>query len=329
MAANAQKLKLLWLLRILSEETDEEEGLTMPQIVEKLAERGVSAERKALYRDIEALREFGLDVVVHRRSPVQYALAGRRFSLAELRLLVDAVQSSRFLSEAKCEELVESIGTLASKRQAAALERRVHVEGRIGSQGESVFSNVDCIAEAMRRGMKVEFCYGKRDASKTVRLRRDGRPYEATPVRLVYSDGSYYLVTYNDEHQDFATYRVDRMTGLRVSEEAASRNEKIATFDAEAYEKRAFGMYGGRPVAVTLLVEAHAMDGVVDRFGEEVESYDQGDGTARVHATVMESPVFFGWVAQFAGAVRIVSPASLAKRCAEYFESLAQAHRAL
>lgn len=327
MAANAQKLKLLWLLKILSEETDEEAGLTMPQIIEKLAERGVSAERKGIYRDIEALREFGLDIAVLRRSPVQYALASREFSLPELRLLADAVQSSRFLTEAKSEELLRSLGTLASKRQAGVLERRVHVEGRIGSQGESVLRSVDCVSEAMRQGAKVEFAYGKRDASKTVRLRREGRTYVATPVRLVYSDGSYYLVTYNDEHRDFTTYRVDRMVGLRVSQEPASRNEKIATFDAGLYEKRAFGMYGGRPVAVTLSVDEQAMDGVVDRFGEGVESYDQGDGTARVHVTVMESPVFFAWVAQFAGAVRIVSPGSLADRCAEFFENIAQAHR--
>lgn len=327
MATNVSKLKLLWLLRILFEETDEETGLTMPQIVEKLAEHGVSAERKAVYRDIEALREFGLDIAVYRRAPVQYALASRQFTLAELRLLSDAVQSSRFLTEERCEGLLRSIGELTSRRHAVELERRVHVEGRIGMQGEGVFANVDRISEAMRRGMKVEFSYGKRDASKTMKLRRDGRRYVATPVRLVYSDGCYYLVTYNDEHRDFTTYRVDRMAELDVSQEAASRNEAIATFDADVYEKRAFGMYGGRPVAVTLSVDASAMDGVVDRFGEGVESYDRGDGTARVHATVMESPVFFGWVAQFAGAVRIVSPRSLADRFAEYLEGIARAHR--
>lgn len=327
MGTNAQKLKLLWLLRILFEETDEEEGLTMPEIIERLAERGISAERKSVYRDIEALRDFGMDIAVLRRSPVQYALASREFSMPELLLLADAVQSSRFLTEAKSDELLRSLRALASRRQAVALERRMHVEGRVRSQNESVFSNVDVIGEALRRSMKVEFSYGKRDASKAVKLRHGGKTYRTTPVSLVYADGSYYLVAYSDSHESFVTYRVDRMVGLCVSDEPASRNESIATFDAAAYERRAFGMYEGDPVSVTLLVEERAMDGVVDRFGPDVPCFDQGDGTARVHVTVMESPVFFGWIAQFAGAVRVVSPRSLAERCSDYFDGIAQAHR--
>ena len=159
MAVNRQKLKLLYLMRMLQEETDSEQGLTMTQILERLEEEGVTAERKSVYRDIEALREFGLDIRTYQRSPVEYALENRDFALPELLLLVDAVQSSRFLTQRKSDALVRSVKQLASVRQRALLDKRLHVEGRIKSQNESVFHNVDRIQEALARRRKITFLY--------------------------------------------------------------------------------------------------------------------------------------------------------------------------
>ena len=226
MAVNRQKLKLLYLMRMLQEETDSEQGLTMTQILERLEEEGVMAERKSVYRDIEALREFGLDIRTYQRSPVEYALENRDFALPELLLLVDAVQRlARFLTQRKSDALVRSVEQLASARQRALLDKRLHVEGRIKSQNESVFHNVDRIQEALARRRKITFLYFQYDAAKKKILQHDGAFYTETPVQLIYADGFYYLVAYNEKHGALAHYRVDRMDKIEVTDQPACRNE--------------------------------------------------------------------------------------------------------
>ena len=266
MAINRQKLKLLYLMRMLEEETDAERGLTMAQIIGKLEALGISAERKSIYRDIEALREFGVDVRTYQRAPVEYAVEHRAFAFAELQLLVDAVQSSRFLTQRKSDALVEGVKQLASRRQRALLDKRVHVEGRIKMQNESVFGSVDRIQEAIALKRRISFVYFKYDAAKRKALQHNGERYIETPVQLVYAEGYYYLVVFNEKHDDFANYRVDRMDRIEVLDEPALKNERIATFDARELESRAFGMYSGEPVAATLLVDEEVMGAVIDRF---------------------------------------------------------------
>ena len=225
MAINRQKLKLLYLMRMLEEETDAERGLTMAQIIGKLEALGISAERKSIYRDIEALREFGVDVRTYQRAPVEYAVEHRAFAFAELQLLVDAVQSSRFLTQRKSDALVEGVKQLASRRQRALLDKRVHVEGRIKMQNESVFGSVDRIQEAIALKRRISFVYFKYDAAKRKALQHNGERYIETPVQLVYAEGYYYLVVFNEKHDDFANYRVDRMDRIEVLDEPALKND--------------------------------------------------------------------------------------------------------
>lgn len=325
MAVN-QRLRLLHLARILREETDSERGLTMPQILGRLEEAGCPAERKAVYRDLEALRSFGLDVGALRAKPVQYALLSRDFTLAELRLLMDAVQGSRFLTQSMSDSLSQGVRRLASAGQRELLDKRLHVAGRVKLQSESVLPNVDAIQEAMARHRKVSFRYYRYDEAKRKVMRRGGERYVETPVELVYSDGYYYLVAYNEKHDGFPAYRVDRMAALKVTDEAACRNARIASFDVGELVERAFGMYGGESVLATLLVERQAMDGVIDRFGRGVESVPTGDGKARVYVPVVESPAFFGWVSQFGGRVLIEGPASLAESYRRYLRAILDAY---
>ena len=326
MGSNCQKLKLLYLMDMLMQETDSEQGLTMTQMIQKLAGRGIAAERKSIYRDIEALREFGLDVRTYQRSPVEYAVEDRDFALSELLLLVDAVQSSRFLTQRKSDSLVKSVKKLASVRQRKLLDRRVHVEGRIKMQNESVFRNVDRIQEALARRSKISFAYFKYDAAKNKVMQRDGARYVETPVQLVYSDGYYYLVAYNEKHDGFPHYRVDRMDRIEVMDEPACRNDRVANFDVEELESSAFGMYGGQPVTATFLVTDEAMGAVIDRFGKDVESVPAGEGKARVYARVMKSPAFFGWLAQFGDRVRIQKPPRLAQEYRDYLADIVAAY---
>lgn len=322
-----QKLKLLYLAKIFQEETDGKAGLTMPQIIEHLREYGISAERKALYRDIKALREFGMDIQRYNRSPMQYALANREFSQPELLLLVDAVQSSRFLDIEKSRELIDSIRTLASKRQRETLSKRMHVEGRIKMQNESVFYNVDIVQEAIQAHRRVSFHYFKYDVEKKKVRQHGGDRYLETPVELIYSDGYYYLVTYNDKHDGFTNYRVDRMTEVMVSDEPATRNERIASFDPEAYTAQAFSMFNGEPKTISLIVDGEVMSSIVDRFGSDVESHALDGSHARVYARVKISDVFYGWLAQFGTKVRVEKPRSVVQGYTEYLQRIVSAYR--
>lgn len=328
MAVNRQKLKLLYLMKMLVEETDAECGLTMSQIIEKLRDLGMSAERKSVYRDIEALREFGMEVRAYHRSPVEYALAKREFAFPELLLLVDAVQSSRFLTQRKSDALVKNVKQLASRRQRALLDRRVHVERRIKMQNESVFSNVDRIQEAMAGKRKISFLYFKYDAAKRRVMQHGGECYIETPVQLVYADGYYYLVAYNEKHDSFPHYRVDRMDKIAVLDEPACRNKRVTTFDVEKMESQAFGMYNGAPVRATLRVSDEAMGAVIDRFGKGVESTLVGNGIAHVYVTVAKSPAFFGWLAQFGDRIRVEKPTTLVNEYRQYLCDILKSYEA-
>lgn len=323
-----QKIKLLYLARLFQEETDEKHGLTMSQIIQRLAEEGVHAERKSLYRDITLLKDFGFDIQKLHRSPVEYCLNRHMFSHAELTLLADAVQSSRFLTKSKSDALLKNIKALGSKEQAKTLSKRIHVEGRIKTQNESVFNNVDVIQEAIRSRRRVIFKYYKYDLDKNPQPQHDGEDYVENPVQLLYSDGFYYLICYNDAHAGFATYRVDRMLAIRISEERATKNEAIATFDVADYEARVFGMFSGRRVTASLLVKESAMNGVIDRFGKDVEVLSSTEeGWARVVAPIFVSPVFFGWISEFAGAVKIEQPRSLAEEYVAYLQNIVAAYQ--
>ncbi|NPD32740.1 WYL domain-containing protein [Eggerthellaceae bacterium zg-997] len=326
MPASSKKAKLLYLSKIFHELTDDEHGLTMPQIIEELASYGIGAERKSVYSDITALQEFGLAIEKLSTSPVSYALVNRPFTKEQILLLADAVQSSRFLTERKSNALVGALETLTSKPQATNLRKLLHVEGRIKMSNESVFYTLDAIQRAIAERRKVRFQYFQYGTDKRQVLQREGQWYEETPVHMTYSDGCYYLVAYNDRHEGFTNYRIDRMTRVRPSDERATRNAQTVEFDVRKYELRAFGMYTGTAQSVTLQVKRSIMGAVIDRFGEDVLTTEVTPDQANIHVTVMESPVFFGWVAQFGDRIRILKPASLVEAYSEYLQRIIDLH---
>lgn len=326
MSAANQRLKLLYLARILQEETDEGHGLTCPQLCERLAERGIKVERKTFYRDIQSLIDFGYDIQKIPHNPVEYALVTREFQDQELILMADAVQSSKFLTQRKADTLVAAIEKLGSKHLAASLKKRIHVEGRIKAQNESVFYNIDAIGRAISMRRKVEFKYFQYDANKKRVLRRNGAIYKETPVQLLYTNDCYYLVAWSEQHESFVNYRVDRMLSINVSEEEATRNKSIAAFDATQYQQRSFDMFNGQPTTVTLLAKASAMNAVVDRFGEDVLVTPAEKDIARVHVTIMESPTFYGWLAQFGEDITIEAPQSTRAAYAAHLHSILRSY---
>ena len=317
-----QKQKLLALLKILQKETDASGGLSMPAIIERLEAQGLTAERKALYRDINALREAGFDIQKLPTRPVQYALVRSELGIDDVMMLVDVVQSSPFLTERKSNQLVRSLKGLVSERERRMLAKRVHVQGRIRNQSESIFHSVDCIHEAIQRRRRIEFLYFSYDTKKKRVARHGGRLYVVTPMKVVYADNNYYLVAYDDVDDLIKTYRVDRMKIAQISSEPAVRSSEIANYDFGDFAYQSFGMFHGEPRCVTLRVDAELMDVIVDCFGLDVEVTKATDRYAEIRANVQVSPQFFGWVAGLDGHVTIKAPKKVSDQYRAWLQSL-------
>ena len=318
-----QTKKIPLIIQMLRKETDDEHGLTMTQIIERLAEQDVEAERKSIYRDLKVLEECGYDIIKRPGRPMEYALGEREFEFPELLLLADAVQSSRFLTERKSKQLLGKIQGLASQYQAGTLERHVHVERRIRMQNETVYYNVDAIQNAIASQRKVGFRYFKHDLNLQKVYRKGEELYRETPLHLVYSDGYYYLIAYNDKHDSFVHYRIDRMSNITVLDEPATRNERTVHFDVEEHALQAFGMYSGEKQIVTIEFDADAVDQVIDRFGiDNVKIYPQDNGTGHATFAIRESPVFFGWMATFGSRARIIAPTTLVQKYRDYLAGI-------
>ena len=255
--------------------------------------------------------------------PVEYTMDKTGLDLAELTLLVDAVQSCRFLTQRTASRLVKKLSALASVHEREALKGRVHVDGRVKSQSDSVFYNVDTIHEAMRNKKKISFLYYKYDARMRAVAQHDGKLYTETPVQIVFANGYYYLIGWSDTHEDFVRFRIDRMRLLQVSEEKATRNQRIANYAFEDFAYQAFGMFDGEPVCARLRVAPDAMGIVADRFGTDVTVSACSDGGAEVSVTVRKSDPFFGWVAGMSGAVTIAGPKPLIDEYRSWLQNLA------
>ncbi|WP_251213052.1 helix-turn-helix transcriptional regulator [Adlercreutzia murintestinalis] len=316
------KLKTLYLMRILQDETDAEHGLSLRQIIERLADYGIQAERKSLYRDIEVLREFGFDIQTFQRNPVQYAIVKRDFTLSELMLLVNAVESCKFLTARQSRTLTTNLKLLASDHERVLLDRRIHVPGRITSKVESVFGSIDMLHEAMRCKRKVKFMYYKYGLDGKRHATHGGKPHLVTPVGITFSDGYYYLTAWNDDHECMTEYRIDRMERLDVSSIRATRNEQITHHEFEGEDHEVFGRFGGEPVTATLLVDSDKAEIIMDRFGDAAEWFRHDDETAQVVVKIRKSEPFFGWVSGLGGTVRIHAPKSLKEEYREYLKRL-------
>lgn len=316
------KLKTLYVMRILQNETDAEHGLSLRQIIERLGDYGIKAERKGLYSDIQALREFGVDIQTFQRNPVQYAIVRRDFGLSELMLLVDAVASCKFLTKRQSRALTTNLKLLASDYERTLLDRRIHVSGRITSKSDSVFGWIDILHEAMRKHQKVEFMYYKYNVDGNYHATHNGKPHLVTPVGITFDDGYYYLTAWNDDHEAMTEFRIDRMDKLKVSDERATRNEQITHHSYEGDDHESFGRFVGNPTTATLLVNANKIEIIIDRFGDAAEVYATNKDVGKAVVKVHKSPQFFGWIAGMDGAVKIDGPKSLKKEYNEYLKSL-------
>lgn len=315
-----QKMKLLYLMKIFLERTDEHHMLTISDLISALDEYDVNAERKSLYSDMELLRKYGLNIEMRKTKSVGYYIDSRQFELPELKLLVDAVQSSRFITTKKSNELIKKLSSMASVHQARELKRQVVMAERPKPMNESIYYNIDAIHEAINSWNKIEFKYFDYDTNKNRVYRKEGDKYCQTPVVLCWNDDKYYLICYSSKYDGFTHYRVDRMSDVTVCHDAADKYDK-KKFNVAEHTKRVFGMYGGELVTAKLRFDNSLVNTVLDKFGTGLPLRKNSD-CFEITVDVADSPVFLSWVFQFGEKVEILAPDSLRKSMCASIEKL-------
>ena len=304
-----QKLKLIYLMKILLERTDETHSITMSEIIDALAAYDISAERKSLYNDIENLRVYGLDVIgTQEDRTYSYHIGNRQFELAELKLLVDSVQSAKFITAKKSNELIKKIEGLASKYEASQLHRQVFVAGRVKTMNESIYYNVDRIHTAIAENSRITFQYFQWNVDKKMELRHGGSLYEVSPWSLSWDDENYYLVGFDSKAGKIKHYRVDKILRIQMSKEEREGKEHFQKLDMADYAKKSFGMFGGKEQTVKLLVHNSLAGVIIDRFGKDIMMIPEDEQYFTVNVDVHISRQFLGWVFSLGEQVRILKP---------------------
>ena len=318
-----QKLKLVYLMKILLEQTDETHSITMPEIIETLASYGVSAERKSLYNDIENLRLYGLDVIgMQEGRTYHYHIGNRQFELAELKLLVDSVQAAKFITAKKSNELIKKIEGLASQYEASQLQRQVYVAGRVKTMNESIYYNIDRIHTAIAEDSKIAFQYFQWNVDKEMELRHDGAWYEVSPWSLSWADENYYLIAYDSAEDMIKHFRVDKMLHIKSTGVRREGKQAFKSFDMASYTRKMFGMYGGKEEWVRMECDNSFAGVMIDRFGKDVSMIRLDDKKFVINVEVAVSRQFLAWVIGLGEGVSIVEPESVVEMMKEEIDRL-------
>lgn len=303
-----QKIKILYLMRILLERTDDDHGLTLEEISNALLECGVEAERKTLYDDLEVLRVFGLDIEKRKDKTVRYHVVSREFELPELKLLVDAVQSSKFITHKKSNELIKKIESFTSRYEAQQLQRQVFVSNRIKTMNESIYYTVDYIHDAINSNVKVSFQYFSWNVKKEKALRHNGDRFVISPWALTWDDENYYMIGYDHISGLVKHYRVDKMLNIQLTDEKRDGADLFKNFDMAVYSKETFGMYGGKEQPVSLRCNNRIAGVIIDRFGTNLPFSNVTDTHFEIRIKVHTSPLFYSWLMSFGADITILGP---------------------
>lgn len=324
MAGNEnQKVKLLHIMKLLNDKTDEKHPLTTKNIKDELLKLNppISAERKSIYKDIDLLMDFGLKINKKKKRSLSYYIGERDFELSELKLLVDAVQSSKFITKEKSKDLIEKIKGLTSEHLAKDLQRQVFIFDRVKAINIDINENVDKLHKAIMENKQVRFKYFEYTIEKKKQHRRGGQDYIVSPYALSWANDNYYLISYYSEHGDgFTHFRVDRMDNIRIEEEerisicGVNVNEE---FNIGKYSKQIFCMFSGESEKVWLQFHNSLINVVIDRFGEEITIHKVDKEHFKIRVDVAVSNAFITWLFQFGEKVKILSPDHLVDKMKE------------
>lgn len=307
-----QKLKLYYLLKFLQEKTDEEHAVTMPEILAYLQEHDISAERKSIYADFHDLEKLGYEVIGEKAgASYEYRLLTREFELAELKLLVDLIQTSKFLTLKKSQELISKLEGQCSEYDAKKLQRQVYVQDRVKADNESIYYSVDAIQSAIAQNHMISFQYFQWNTGKKRELRRGGEPYEVSPWMLSFNDENYYLIAWDEKSRTIRHYRVDKMLNITMLDREREGKEAFEQENIATYSNKKFGMFGGEEEKVKILFPNHLAGVFIDRFGKDIMIVPRGKDYSTVSVSVTVSQQFFGWIFGLGKEVRILSPSQV------------------
>ncbi len=314
-----QKLKLSYLTKIMLAKTDDEHALTMPQIIEELEKYDVTAERKSIYSDFADMTDkLGIEIIKEQIGrETYYHVGAREFELAEVKLLIDAIQSSKFITQTKSRELITKIKCFVSEHQAKQLQRQVYINDRVKTMNESVYYNVDFIHTAINQNKKIRFKYFKWDISKKLVPRHNGDWFVASPWALTWDDENYYMVAFDGLDQKIKHYRVDKMMRISIEDEKRDGKEEFKNFDMAEYSKATFGMYQGQKTKVKILFSNYMCGVFIDRFGKDISFRPIDEEHSELHVDVNVSPQFYGWIFSLGKDVRVVGPDEVVEQMRE------------
>lgn len=303
---NKQKIKLLYLMEILRQDTDEQHPISTNQICKRLAEQGISCERRTVGMDMKVLNDYGYEImskmVGHEKA---YYIEDRSFSVPEIKILMDAVQAAKFITPGKSSALIEKLAALGGSHQAEILKENIICFDTRKHTNEMIFYNVQALEDAIREHKKASFQYFDLNEKREKVYRRDGERYTVDPMALVYNEDFYYLMSFNSNHDAITTYRVDRMERVRVEDEAVCAQAIVEGADIHEYTSQVFKMYNGVPRELTLEFDDSLTGAMYDRFGEEIEIKRLGKKRCSVTVTIQDSPVFRSWLAQFEKKIKV------------------------
>lgn len=319
MASFDQKLRTLYLMEILLERTDEEHMLNASELCAILEqEYGIRTDRRTIYTEMEILDKYGLDIQQKKGKKPGYYIGARDFELPELKLLVDAVQSSKFITEKKSKELIQKLEKLCCKTDAAMLSKYVFIVNRPKTENETVYYNVDYIHNAIYENKEITFQYAEWTVKKELKLKKNGAFYVVSPWALTWDDENYYLVAYDAEAGIIKHYRVDKMQHTAILKTDRKGEESFKNFDLAAFAKKTFGMYGGVDTDVTLECKNELAGVMIDHFGHDVWMIPHGDEHFKAKVLVSVSPQFFGWITGIGAGIKIIGPEHVRQQYKEY-----------
>ena len=319
-----QKQKLFRILEIFLERTDETSGISIPHIIDILEnEYEIHAERKSIYDDFAVLSELGFAIENIGGKPPRYILTNRIFELAELKMLTDAIESSKFITAKKSREIIKKLELFAGQRHAKELSRSVYVDDRVKTQNSSSIYSIDTIHTAINENLMIRFKYFDYNSKGEKTYRHGGAEYTVSPIALVWNDENYYLVCFDESAGEKKHFRVDKMSAAALTEQKRSKEAVSVRFNPAEYSKKVFGMYGGKEELVTLECKEKLAGVVIDRFGSDVRLSECTDGF-RVSVRVMLSPNFFGWVLSFGNDMKIIAPDSVTARMRDILREISK-----
>ena len=319
--SNNHKMALLYMMRELLLKTDEEHALNASDLIRALENMDLEADRRTIYSNVEILQDFGLDVI-KKENGQGYYIGSRDFELPELKLLVDSVQSSKFITEKKSRELIGKLMRLTNEQKARQLNRAVFIRNRMKTGNESVYYNVDALHEAMNLNRQIEFKYGEWNTGKKLVEKKGGKEYIVSPWALTWDDENYYLIAFDEAADIIKHDRVDKMMKIGLTEKARVGQEAFQDFDLAAFSKKTFGMFGGPDADVVLRCRNELVGVIIDRFGTETSIVPEDGGHFHVHVQVAVSPQFYGWVTGIGAGIEISSPEEVRGGYREYLQGI-------